>query len=354
MKIRLGILDSNVFYIKRLIEYFSSHYAEEVEIFAFSNSDKLADHLSQAKLDVILSDEELLPEDFSISRSTVLAYLSDSMDIKTIRDLPAVCKYQKAEQLYRDVLNLYAELDRRTSYRMSDHVCPVLLFMGVSGGAGTTTVAAACALNLTNIGFKVLYLNLEDNGVISDIFSDEGQMTLSDVLYSIKSNHQNLALKLESMVRKDRSGVFFYEPFAVTLDANEMTDSDLKELLTSITQYGLFDFIIVDTGAAISRKRDLLIQFASRVFLVGEGSAVSNKKLRRILQELEIKEEHEEERVLAKTSVIYNKFGRFKAFASTEYGEDVFAVIDDGMKNNRREIMNDIANDNCFGNLIAR
>lgn len=354
MKIRLGILDSNVTYIKRLIKYFGSHYEEEIEIVAFSECGNLSEYLSQTKLDVILADAELVPENFTVPRSSILALFSDTQDIDTIRDYPAVCKYQKTEQLYRQILNLYAELDHRASYKMSDSNCPIILFMGAAGGVGTTTVAASCALNLTSIGFKVLYLNLESNGFISDFFTGEGQQTLSDVLYCIKSNHQNLALKLESMVRKDQSGVYFYEPFSVTLDADEMKENELEELLKTITQYGSFDFVVVDTEAMISPKRDAVIKMADRIFLLSDGTSTANGKLRRVIQEFVICEEREDSRALAKMSVIYNKCGRSRFPANTEFREEVFAEIDDCMSTNAVQNMREIAGDNIFDRLASR
>lgn len=351
MKIRLGILDSNSRYIRRLIDYFSSHYAEELVISAFSDFDRLEEHLSRSRLDVLLAEEDLLPETFEPPKSTILAYLSESPDIQTIRDVRAVCKYQKTEQLYREILNLYAELDRRASYRMSADACPVYLFMGAAGGVGTTTAAAACAVNLTNVGYKVLYLNLEDNGTIAEIFTGDGQMTLSDVLYEIKSNKSNLALKLESMIRKDKTGVYFYEPFAVTLDAREMMADDLKEMLTLLTKYGSFDYVIVDSESAITDRRETLLKFATRILLVSDGNKNANRKLERTLQEFVIKDEHEDDRVFAKTQVVYNRFGRNSAKANTEYQESVFNTIENVERNAPTQIVNEIARRNYFGRL---
>lgn len=352
MKIRLGILDSNITYMRRLMAYFNSHYEKEIEISAFTECGNMSMCLSEVRLDVILASPELVPENFVVPRSTILAFFSETQDIDAIRDCPAVCKYQKTEQIYRQILNLYAELDHKASYKMSDGRCAVLLFMGAAGGVGTTTVAAACAVDLTYAGSRVLYLNLENNGYISDFFTGEGQQTLSDVLFYVRNKHQNLPLKLKSMVRQDRSGVYFYEPFALTVDAKEMTTGDLKELMRALTQYVSFDFIVVDMESAISGKRNAIIGLADQIFLVSDGTTTANGKLRKVLKEFCQDEENEENRAAAKTAVIYNKWGYSRSRANTEFGEDVFAEIDDCMDTNTGKNVEEIAGDHVFTKLV--
>lgn len=352
MRIRLGLLERNPHYIRRFIDYFSAHYTEEIEVFAFSEVERLEEHLKKTRVDVLLADDELLPDEFPVPKSTILAFLSETPDIRTIRDVQAVCKYQRAEQIYREVLNLYAELDRMASYRTAANHIPLLLFMGAAGGVGTTSLAAACATYLSRAGYKALYLNLEANGTVKEFFTGEGQSTLSDVLYAIKSSHANLAIKLESMVRRDESGVYFYEPFAVTLDGREMRGQDLEELLEVLTKYGAFDFVVADTESHITDKRETLLDYSSAVFLVSDGTQLSNTKLRRVLQEFAIRDEHEEERLLARTQVIYNRFDQNKRQLSSEYEENVFLLAPFNFGRTPKQVIQELAERGEFGKLV--
>lgn len=95
--------------------------------------------------------------------------------------------------------------------RVSFMRLPVLtLDCRAGGGVGSSSLAAACALNFAARGRSVLYLNLEKFGGSSQFFSGEGQFDMSDVVLSLKSRKANLALKLESYVRRDPRGVFFF------------------------------------------------------------------------------------------------------------------------------------------------
>lgn len=351
MKIRLGLL-GNYSYIMRLSNYFSAHYSDKLEMFAFTEPKGLEVHLQHSKIDVLLAEPEFLPDDFRLPRTTIMAYMSEASDIQSINDVRAICKYQKAELIYREILSLYAELDQRTAYKMAEGFCPAILFMGAAGGVGNTTVAIACAMRLASEGKKVLYLNLEENGVTSPFLKGDGNTTLSDVLYAVKSNRSNLALKLESMVRKSMQNVCFYEPFQNTLDACEMTESDLKSILDTVTHYGDYDFVILDSESRISWKRELLMKYAGSIILISDGSEVADEKMGKILREFLIRDEQEEKRLMTKVGILYNRISEEIHSANTKHSELVIGEI--GMMKNANPglVAGEIAQKTVFDRMI--
>lgn len=351
MKIRVGILEKDFRYVNSLMGYLNTYYSQSLELFAFSNFETLEAYLSTKKLDVLLADPELLPDSFEVPKFMVLSYLADSPDIDTIRDVRAVCKYQKAELIYREVLGLYAEMDQQSVYKIAEDSCPIYLFLGASGGVGTTTMAVACAQSLAAAGKKILYLNAEENGVVAPILSGEGSMTLSDVLYIVKSNSANLALKMESMIRRDKSGVSFFEPFAVTLDAHEITKADLTELLNTMVQFGEFDSVVIDTDSMITDKRNYLIKLADTIFVVGSGSALSNGKMERLIREFSLMEERDESRILARIQVLYNGFGSSSVRADLK-NIGMYATINRYSGGTPEQIVREIVRNNIFASLL--
>lgn len=282
----------------------------------------------------------------------IMAYLSEASDVQEINGVKAVRKYQRADLLYREILGLYAELDKSTVYRKTDGASAVYLFTGASGGVGTTSLAVASAVRLASYGKKVLYINLEENGILSPFLEGEGNGTMSDVLYAVKSNRANLAMKLESIVRKSDTGVYFYEPFSVSLDAHEMTEGDLTEILNTIIMYLSYDYIIVDLDSSVLWKRDLLMQYANRMLLVGGGSEVSGSKLKKLLQELAIKDEQEESRQLAKVSIVYNQWTKNSRPVSTKNGVSVYGTIEVSSNETPRGVIEEISGRPFFDRLI--
>ena len=112
-------------------------------------------------------------------------------------------------------------------------------------------MAASCAVHYAKKGRKVLYLNLEQFGS-SDLFFDaEGQFDMSDVIFALKSKKANLAIKLESCVKQDVSGVYFYSQTKNPLDMLELNMEEKTRLISEIKLSGVYDIIIVDADFGV-------------------------------------------------------------------------------------------------------
>lgn len=354
MKIRLGMLDQDLRYMRRLTDYFNTYYSDKLEVFVFSSLENLSDFLKTSKIDVILANYDLEQGEIAPTNTRVMAYFADTQDTETISGVRTVCKYQKAELIYNEVLNLYAELDLNTSFHMMTGDCPVYLFMGVAGGVGSTMAAATCATNFNQMGKRTLYLNLEENGVLEPFLAGEGNTGLSDALYAVKSNRANLALKLQTIVRRDQSGICFFAPFDASLDAADMGGEDVSELIRVLVSMAMFDCIVIDADVAISKKRNILMNTATQIFLVNDGSDISNRKAERVLQAIQIIDERDETRLLAKCSLIYNKFGSMSVQPNFELCSRVLGVITRYEGGTFKQVLQQLAQKNMFVSLIAQ
>lgn len=356
MKIRVGLYDQDVRYVDKLVNYFNVHYSDSLEMHTFSKIDAILEQIKKRRLDLLLIDPDCVEESFSVPQSVGMAYLSESAGIDTIRGKKTICKYQKAELIYKEILNLYSELDKQISIKAWKGNCDLHLFIGASGGVGTSTIAAACARNLADNGKKVLYLNLESNGIVDEFFKGELNQGLSDILYAIKSNHSNLIMKLTSMVNKDPSGVNFLRPFAVSLDEEEMTAEELETLIDTLVSTGDFDSMVVDMDSAATGKRNLVANRANNIFVVASGLPISNRKLAKRLQEFNLIDERDDTRMFPHVQVIYNRFGSGSVLADTEFGETVFATVNNFKDANRKDyapkkLVDVIASKNLFASL---
>ncbi len=354
MKIKLGMLDRDLRYMRRLTDYFNTYYSDTLEVFVFSSLGNLSDFLQTAKLDVLLANYDLGQNEIKSLDTGILAYFADTQDTETINEVRAVCKYQKVELIYNEVLNLYAELDSNISFHVMEGNCPVYLFMGVAGGVGCTTAAITCATNLSRMGKNVLYLNLEENGVLEPFLIGEGNTGLSDALYAVKSNRANLALKLQTIVRKDESGICFFAPFDASLDAADMGAEDVSTLIGILISMSMFDCIIIDADITISKKRSTLLNLATQVFFVNDGRDISNKKMECVLQAIQIIDERDGTRVLMKCNVLYNKFGSMSVQASSEQCSQVFGLMNRYEGGTCKQVVEQLVQKNIFASLVAQ
>ena len=356
MKIRVGLYDQDTRYINKLVNYFNVHYSESLEMHTFSSIDAIFEQIKKHRLDLLLIDPESVEESFSVPQSVGMAYFSTNAGIDTIRGKKTICKFQKSELIYKEILNLYSELDKNVSIKAWKGNCDIHLFIGASGGVGTSTIAAACARNLAENGRKILYLNLESTGIVDEFFKGEMNYGLSDILYAIKSNHSNLILKLTSMVDKDPCGVNFLRPFAVSLDEEEMTAEDLETLIDTLISTGNFDSMVIDMDSVATEKRNLVANRADNIFLITSGLPISNRKLAKKLQEFNLIDERDDSRLFPHVQVMYNRFGSGSVRANTEFGETVFGTVNNYKDSSKRDysprkLIEVIASLNLFGKL---
>lgn len=309
MKIKLAILENDKTYLERLVSAFSIKYSDKLEIYSFTNSEVVVQTVISNRVDVFLAHESFEIDRKSLPTRCAFAYLVDSIGIDSVKNEVAISKFQKADLIYKQILSLFSENNSSiTGLHVDDHEdAKVIAFQAPAGGTGCSTAAAACAVSLANKNYKVLYLNLEKFGSADVFFNAEGNSDFSDIIYTIKSKKGNLSLKLESAVKQDATGVFFYSATKMALDMAELNCSEIKKLISDLKLFGGYNYIILDFDFSISKDSLELLKECNSIVLVSDGSAISNKKLERAVESLNIIEQQTEMKLLIKTGVLFNR-----------------------------------------------
>ncbi|AEV67149.1 AAA family ATPase [Acetivibrio clariflavus] len=310
MKIKLAILDENPIFLERISTALGNRYADKLEIYSFTDLDVALGKLEECKINVFICSDSFEINVNRLPKRCGFAYFVESPGIESVRGQSAICKFQKGELIYKEVLSIYAEkVSNFAEFKLdSNSGTAVITFTSASGGVGCSTIAAACAIAFAKQGFKTLYLNMEQCGDSNCVFSAPGQFDFSDVIYALKSKKSNLNLKLESTVKQDPSGVFFYDPCKVALDMAEINSDEIRSLLNNLTLSDTYQYIIIDTNFRIDKSFVEYLKLSTKVIFVCDGLEVSNIKLRRAYDALAIYEKQLEIPLLSKLSLIYNKF----------------------------------------------
>lgn len=310
MKIRLMIADHDPEYANRLISFLSGSYADELEIYSFSEVESLEAFLRTQMADVLLLSERLNFETERLPGGISFAYFSDSPEVDTIKGCRTVCRYQKLDLLYKEVLSLYSEKETNiTGYKAkSTDSASLLVFLPASGGVGASAAAAAASVHIARSGKRVLYLNLEQCSDMALVFAGSGQSTMSDVVYAIKGNKSNLKLRLQAMVEQSPENVHFFSSSPVPLDSMELNEQDFEKLLQELQEMGAYDYIVLDMDNYFLEKLYVALRRTDRLVLVGDGSQISNGKLQRYAEALELLSKTQNLQLERKTMLLYNKF----------------------------------------------
>ncbi len=309
MKIKLAILESDKTYLERLVSAFSIKYSDKFEIYSFTNLDVAVNTVISNRVDVFLAHESFEIDRKSLPARCAFAYLVESIGIDSVRNEVAISKFQKADLIYKQILSLFSENNSSiTGLHVDDHEdTKVIAFQSPAGGTGCSTASAACAINMASKNNKVLYLNLEKFGSADVFFTAEGNSDFSDIIYAIKSKKGNLSLKLESAVKQDTTGVFFYSATKMALDMAELNSGEIKRLISDLKLFGGYNYIILDVDFSISKDSLDLLKECDSIVFVSDGSAISNKKLERAVESLNIIEQQTDIKLLIRTGVLFNR-----------------------------------------------
>ena len=321
MKIKLAILEKDQSYLQRFISVFSTKYADKFQIYSFTDEEVAYSTLNDTKIDVIVASDVFEIDIKRVPRRCGFAYLVDSLDVETVNNQRAVCKFQKVDLIYKQILSIYSEnAGNVAGLKLGDDTAQIVAFESVSGGCGGSTIAAACALHFAAQGKKTLYLNLEKFGSADSFFSAEGQFDMSDIIYALKSKKANLALKLDSCVKQDPRGVYFYSQSKIALDMLELKVDDIIRLISEIRLTGSYNVIILDLDFSFDADMLKILRQTHSIIWVGDGSEISNSKLIRAYSALSIIEQNEDVPILNRISLIYNKFSNKTSKALDDLG----------------------------------
>ena len=308
MRIKLGLLDSSVDYLRKMSDSLMKSYSNELSVFQFTKLESAVKGTNDNGIDVLVVSPEFKDETFDVRASCVIAYFSDSPGVREINGKPAVCKYQKYDDLYRRILGIYDEYGPRHPVGPGEGKGRIVIFSSPCGGAGTSCMAAAFAIRTASKGKNVLYINLERFGDSGVFFKADGNSGISDIIYAVKLGKSNLRLKFESVKRVDSSGVSFFPSSEKALDTAELTEEESARLISELRASGIADIIVIDMDFSMNEGTLGIFNDANALVWVSDGTETSASKVYRTLDALKIIEQQKGMSILGRIFIMHNKF----------------------------------------------
>lgn len=308
MKIKLAILDSDRNYLEKMHAAFIRRYSDKLEIYLFTSAFSALESLAASKIDVFLINKAVdLPAE-RIPSDCMYAYLSDVPGIERYNDKPVICKFQRMDMIFKQILDVYA-MNRNVvlGSDYSDVKGKVILFFGAGGGMGTSSVAAGCAVRFAGKQKKVLYLNLQKLSGADMYFTGEGQRGMTDLILALQDSDASLRLQLQSWVREDTTGVCFFAQAKTALDMMELDAECTLRLLSELKKHSDYDYVILDADLTLDPESLEVYKVADEIVMVSDHSKEAAVKAQRALAALAVMEGETENPIAQRISVIYNK-----------------------------------------------
>lgn len=292
MVIRIAVADKNKEYLDRLMRGLEEY--EELSLSFYTESESLKQALRTKRFDIVLCDLSVYGTQLNISEKTfqILLYDEEEKLPEIYDDLPKIIKYQRVSQIYKKILELYADVCGRLGNTADKERAKTVVFYSPIGGCGKTTLSMASAYKLAGQGKRVLYFNMED--IASDAFflpQTRGK-GVSDLLECL-GTETNFAVKLQGLLLNKTKNLYYLNHFTSPNDRYEMTVEETEMLLRGFSEAGLFDFIIVDMSTTLDSKTVKIFECADFILLVEKSDKISACRLSGFFEQAHIMNENQ-------------------------------------------------------------
>ncbi len=230
-----------------------------LEAIIFSKKESLQKYLQEHKVDILLMGEFMERTNLKQENIKYKLVLCEGILVREEETESVIYKYQAAECIMREILAFYVSKETTTAayrYLPQYQKCEIVSVYSPAGGCGKTTTALAMA-QVFGKSKKVLYLNLENfPGVISKMQLEEIS-GFSELVYYLKQRKSNLAMKLQTLVRKE-GNIDLLQPAGHYNDLYALDAQDVQLFIEELYSATAYDVVIFDIGFMSDAIMELL------------------------------------------------------------------------------------------------
>ena len=291
MLIKVAVADENTEYVNRILNVLEEY--EDLSLSVYTEKQAFEQAAGTRHFDVLLLDPSVYDGQIAIGKSSLIIILLDETEElpESLKSLRKIHKYQRISHIYQQILELYAEVCKDLGEVAGQGRTATIAFYSPAGGVGKTTLALTAAAKLALRGYRTFYLSLEDIASEDCYLPQNAEKGLSEIAsYLGESIH--FAMKIQGLLQSKLEKLYYLNHFDSPNDLCEMTQEELGELMEQLERTGLFDFMIVDMGAALNGKTRQIFEMADKIVLVERSDAMAQKKLNIFLSQTHIMAEY--------------------------------------------------------------
>jgi len=317
------------------MEYFYEKKGASFEIQAFTGVKSFISFAKEQDIDLLLISTQAMCDEVKELSIGRIMILSEGELMEELSEYPAIYKYQASDSLIAEVMNHYAaEIAPCPQALLKKKVELLGIYSPIK-----RVLKTSFALTLGQILAKekaVLYINLEDYAGFESLMGKEFQSNISDLMYFVKLESNNLVYKLSSMVHS-LNNLDYIPPVFSPQDIRSVTLKEWLMLLEQIQMYSTYDTVIIDFGDQVDELYEFMNK-CDRIYLPVRGDSVSTAKLEQYESVLRT---GEYEGILDKTKKLklpfHNNFGTRECYVEQliwgELGDFVRKLIREEAKN---------------------
>ncbi len=276
-------------------EYLRKHREQPWEIRIYTDVDELLRKEQKEGAAMLVVAENAYCEKLKGLEPGRIVVLNESGMVRW-KDVWNVNKYQQAEAVFKELLEIYAEIVKCQLPKLKSNYGTA--FIGIYSPV-RRSLQTSFALTLSQLLAKehsTLYLNFEHYAGVKELLPDAQGRDLSDLLYFLNAEKEKFQLRLQTML--ERCGNLEYvPPMRVGQNLLSVTTVEWLNLLQRIGELGEYEYVVLDLSESMQGLFDIL-RMCIKVFTMVADDRVSAAKLLQYQQVLEL---YEYEDILQKT-----------------------------------------------------
>ena len=277
----LAICDLDEGYVRCFAEYFQNKRSLPFSIYGFSKEKELIEFLKEEKAEMLLISSKMLNEKIESAASCRIILLSEGGLVGETSEegkYSTIYKFQSTEDILREVMEYYSQLDIATVQTAIDsEKAQTLGVYSPVSRCGKTTFAVTLGQVLAKKK-RVLYVNMEEFSGLRILFGKDFTGDLSDLLYYQKLNPTGLKIKLKTVIHTI-NGLDMIPPMVFSEDLRGIDRSQWEQLLKYLAAECDYEVIVLDISNMVKNQIDILF-LCDRVYMPVLSDPVAGAKVR--------------------------------------------------------------------------
>lgn len=295
MNNRLFVLcDREEEYAYLMTEFLKRHKELPWEIHTYTDREQLLKE-EKEEIALLVIAESVYTEELKRLRPLRTVILNES-GLKGKDDVRNVNKYQEAENVLRELLEVYMEIMGEQRPWLNARY--KTKFLGIYSPV-RRCLQTSFALTLSQMlaeEHRTLYLNFEHYVGITELLPDMQTRDLADMLYFLTAEKEKFKLRFQTMVQQ-KGKLDYIPPMKSGQNLLSVMSTEWMSLFQKIEEIGEYEYVVLDLSESMQGLFDIL-RVCTRIFTLTKDDRIARSKLMQYEQVLAL---YEYEDVLEKT-----------------------------------------------------
>lgn len=273
-----AVCDLEVDYALNFMDYMNRKKNIPFEIQAFTSVENLIAYGKQTHIELLLISGRAMCREVRDLDIGKIIILSEGVHPPELDQYPSVYKYQSSSDVLREVMACYGA-EKKTVADQIAVLKKTTEIIGIFSPLGRC-LKTSFALTLGQILAKeraVLYLNMEEYSGFEELMGKGFAHNLSDLLYYVRQDNQNLLYKMNSMIQTINN-LDYIPPVQMPADIRTTAWQDWERLFQMLILDSSYEVIVLDIGCGIDENFQLL-DMCKKIYMPVLSDAVSQCKI---------------------------------------------------------------------------